>query len=94
MFKLNFGRKGLSGNALETRRIRVKGMAGKAHEVTIKKALFSKAGVREVYINREEGVVTVLFDPTLTDAAALNEMILRKGFFPSPVEARDSEAKK
>jgi copper chaperone CopZ len=61
-------------------------MAGKAHELTVKKALLSKAGVREVYINREEGVVSVSFDPTLTDVAELNQVILRKGFFPSPVE--------
>ncbi len=76
----------MGGNALEKRRIGIKGMAGKAHELTIKKALLSKAGVREVYINREEGVVTVSFDPTQTDDASLHEVIMRKGFFPEPAE--------
>jgi hypothetical protein len=86
MFKLIFGRNRTGGKSLETRRIGIKGMAGKANEVTVKKALLSKAGVREVYINRDEGVVSVSFDPAMTDVDSLNEVILRKGFFPVPVE--------
>jgi copper chaperone CopZ len=81
MFKLIFGKSRLGlGRPLETGRISVNGMTGKASAKTIKKALLTKTGVREVYINREEGVVTVSFDPTLTNIPALNDVILRKGY--------------
>ena len=73
---------GRSGHALETRRIRIKGMTDKRCERTIKKALLTKSGVREVYINRQEGTATVSFDPTRTDVESLSDVILRKGYFP------------
>lgn len=86
MFKMIFGRNGLAGRrSLETRRIGIKGMTGKDSALTIRKALLTKTGVREVYINREEGVATVSFDPTQTDIPALNDVILRKGYFPSEI---------
>jgi copper chaperone CopZ len=86
MFKLIFGRNRLGGGKLETRRLGVKGMTGKASGQTIKKALLTKTGVREVYVNREDGVVTVSFDPAQTDVPALSEVILRKGYVASPIE--------
>jgi len=70
------------GLAVETHRIRIKGMTCKQCERTIKKALLTKNGVREVYINRQEGIATVSFDPAQTDVAALSDVILRKGYFP------------
>src|SRR5690242_12510971 len=79
------GRRGRGGSTLETRRIGIKGMTCRRCEGTIKKALLTKSGVREVYIDREAGVATVSFDPTQTDINALNEVILRKGYFPGPV---------
>lgn len=87
MFKLMFGKNQMGGRPLETRRIGVKGINDKASGLTIKKALLTKTGVREVYINREEGVVTVSFDPSQTDVPALNEVILRKGYIASAIEA-------
>ena len=86
MFNI-FGR-GLrrSGHPLETQRIRIKGMTCKNCERTVKKALLTKSGVREVYINRQEGIATVSFDPVQTNLNALNDVILRKGYFPGVVE--------
>ena len=49
---------------------------------TIKKALLTKSGVREVYINRQAGVATVSFDPAQTYFPALSDVIMRKGYFP------------
>ncbi|HZQ48015.1 MAG TPA: cation transporter [Verrucomicrobiae bacterium] len=68
---------------VETHRIRIKGMTCKRCERTIKKALLTKNGVREVYINRQEGVADVSFDPAQTSVAALSDVILRKGYFPA-----------
>lgn len=84
MFKMLFGRGSLDGR-LETQRIGVKGMKDKSCARTVKKALLTKSGVREVYINRDEGVVTVSFDPSQTDVPELSDVILRKGYFPGPV---------
>ena len=81
------GRRG-RGHALETRRIGIKGMTCKRCERTIKKALLTKSGVREVYIDRESGVATVSFDPAQTDVPALNEVILRKGYVPGQPEEK------
>ena len=86
MFKLIFGKNRMGSGKVETRRIGVKGMTDKASGGTIKKALLTKTGVREVYVNRDEGVITVLFDPALTDVPALNEVILRKGYVASVIE--------
>jgi copper chaperone CopZ len=87
MLKFILGRKEPGGRrSLETRRIGVKGMSDKAQALTVKKALLTKSGVREVYINRDEGVVTVSFDPTQTGVPELSDVILRKGYFPNPLE--------
>jgi copper chaperone CopZ len=86
MFKLFFGKNRMGSGRVETRRIGIKGLAGKANAKTVKKALLTKTGVREVYINRDEGIVTVLFDPALTDVPALSEVILRKGYIASAIE--------
>ncbi len=86
MLKLFFGKNRMGSGKVETRRIGVKGLTDKANGKTVKKALLTKTGVREVYINRDEGVVTVMFDPALTDVPALNEVILRKGYIASAIE--------
>jgi copper chaperone CopZ len=86
MFKLFFGKNRMGSGRVETRRIGIKGLTGKANAKTVKKALLTKTGVREVYVNRDEGIVTVLFDPALTDVPALNEVILRKGYIASAIE--------
>lgn len=70
------------GHALETRRIRIKGMTSKNCGRTIKKALLTKNGVKEVNIDRQEGVATISFDPTQTDVTTLSGVIQRKGYFP------------
>ena len=85
MFNLLFKNR-REGQVLETARIRIKGMTCKGCEGTIKKALLTKNGVREVYINRDEGIASVTFDSTQTDVPALHQVILRKGYFPGPVE--------
>jgi copper chaperone CopZ len=86
MLKFLFGKNRMGSGKVETRRISVKGLADKANGKTVKKALLTKTGVREVYVNRDEGVVTVLFDPALTDVPALNQVILRKGYVASAIE--------
>jgi copper chaperone CopZ len=86
MFKLFFGKNRMGSGRVETRRIGIKGLTAKANAKTVKKALLTKTGVREVYINRDEGIVTVLFDPALTDVPALNQVILRKGYIASAIE--------
>lgn len=70
-----------TGQTVETR-IGIKGMTGKKCERTIKKALLTKSGVREVYINRETGVATVMYDPAQTDIPQLTQVIFRKGYIP------------
>ena len=69
-----------SRQPLETRRIRINGMTCRRCERTVKKALLTKSGVREVYINRQEGVATVSFDPAQTNLTALSDVIARKGY--------------
>jgi len=74
--------------SLETQRIAIKGMTCKKCERTIRKALLTKNGVKEVSIDRETGIAEISFDPSMTDIPTLNEVILRKGYAPSiPVEA-------
>ena len=58
-------------------------MTCKNCERTIKKALLSKSGVKEVYLNRETGTASVTFDAGQTDVASLFDVIRRKGYFPS-----------
>jgi len=85
MFNLLFKNR-REGQVLETARIRIKGMTCKGCEGTVKKALLTKNGVREVYINRDEGIASVTYDSAQTDIATLHQVILRKGYFPSAVE--------
>lgn len=81
MFNRLFRKHVWDGQTVETR-IGIKGMTSKSCARTIKKALLTKNGVREVYINRENGVATVMFNPAQTDVPSLNQVILRKGYFP------------
>jgi copper chaperone len=69
---------------LETKRIGIKGMTCNRCVKTVKKALLTKNGVKEVYIDLEKGVATVTYDPVLTDIPTLHQIILRKGYFPAP----------
>jgi len=66
-------------------------MTCKRCERTVKKALLTKNGVREVYVSRANGVATVSFDPDQTDIPQLTEVILRKGYVPGPVEEKTGE---
>jgi copper chaperone CopZ len=68
---------------LETKQIGIKGMTSDRCVRTLKKALLTKAGVKEVRIDREGGVATVTYDSTQTDIPALHEIILKKGYFPA-----------
>lgn len=68
---------------LETQDIGIKGMTCRGCAQTIKKALLTKNGVKQVYVDREKGVASVTFDPGLTDVPTLHQIILRKGYFPA-----------
>ena len=83
MFKsiFNFRRERQTG-ILETKQIGIKGMTCRRCVQTIKKALLTKSGVKEVNINLETGMATVTYDSTLIDLPVLHEIILRKGYFP------------
>ena len=67
---------------LETGRIEIKGMNVRGCERTIRKALLTKSGVKEVDLNRDTGVATIRFDPAQTDLHGLSEAIRRKGYLP------------
>jgi copper chaperone CopZ len=75
-----------SSRELETRQIRIRGMRDKNCERTIKKALLTKSGVKEVYIDRDEEIAKVTYDPARVDVPSLHQAILRKGYFPKPVD--------
>lgn len=77
---------GARSGVKETHRIGIKGMTCKRCERTIKKALLTKSGVKQVFVNREEGIATVTFDPAKTNVPALHQVILRKGYTPQAVE--------
>ena len=72
---------------LETARIGIKGMTCQRCVQTIKKALLTKSGVKEVYLDLKNGFASVTYDPTQMDIPTLHEIILRKGYFPGPAEA-------
>lgn len=84
LFK-SFGQR--QAHALETKEIGIKGMTCGRCVKTIKKALLTKNGVKEVHIDREKGVASVTYDPALTDIPTLHQIILRKGYFPVSVAA-------
>ncbi len=69
---------------LVTQEIGIKGMTCKSCVKTIKKALLTKNGVKQVYIDLESGVASVTYDPSLADVPTLHQIILRKGYFPVP----------
>ena len=69
---------------LITKEIEIKGMTCNRCVKTIKKALLTKNGVKEVSIDRENGMASVTYDPSLTDIPTLHQIILRKGYFPVP----------
>ena len=73
------------GRSLETHRIGIKGMTCNGCAKTIKKALLTKNGVREVYIDLDGGIASVTFDPTKADLPTLFQIIQRKGYFPSEI---------
>jgi copper chaperone CopZ len=78
--------RGRTAGPLETARINVKGMNSRKCEQTVKKALLTKNGVREVYLSRDNGVAVVVFDAGQTDIPTLHQVILRKGYIPSAPE--------
>ena len=78
---------------LETHRIAVKGMTCNRCAQTVKKALLTKNGVREVYIDLDGGVASVTFDPTKADLPTLFQIIQRKGYFPAEI-AEEATASK
>lgn len=71
---------------LETARFKIKGMTCRNCERTIKKALLTKNGVKEVYLSRDTGMASVTYDAAQTDVPELFEVILRKGYFPGAAE--------
>jgi copper chaperone len=84
MFKSIFGIQwGNRGRAFETRQIEIKGMTCRGCVQTIRKALLTKSGVKEVAIDLEGGIATVTFDSTLASLPDLYQVILKKGYFPS-----------
>lgn len=77
--------------SLVTARIGIKGMTCKHCVRTVKKALFTKAGVKKVFIDLKSGVADVTYDAKQTDVPALHQIILRKGYFPQ-LEAKAATA--
>ena len=69
-------------HSLESARIAIKGMTCKNWVHTIKKALLTKAGVKQVYIDLKAGIASVTYDPAQTNIPMLHDIILRKGYFP------------
>jgi copper chaperone CopZ len=70
-------------NPLESARIAIKGMTCKNCVQTIKKALLTKAGVKQVYIDLKSGIASVTYDPAQTNVPTLYDIIVRKGYFPA-----------
>jgi len=48
----------------------------------VRKALLTKAGVKQVYIDLKAGIASVTYDPAQTNIPMLHDIILRKGYFP------------
>lgn len=70
------------GQNLVTTRIGVKGMTCKRCVKTVKKALLTKAGVKQVLVDLKSGIASVTYDSNQTDVPSLQEIIIRKGYFP------------
>ena len=68
-----------------TVRIGIKGMTCKNCVRTIKKALFTRPGVKHVMIDLKTGIATVTYDAKQVDVPMLHQIILRKGYFPEAV---------
>jgi copper chaperone len=68
---------------LATTRISIKGMTCKNCVRTIKKALFTRPGVKRVLIDLKTGIASVTYDSNQTDVPTLHQIIVRKGYFPS-----------
>ncbi len=64
---------------LVTQEIGIKGMTCKSCVKTIKKALLTKNGVKQVYIDLESGVASVTYDPSLADRADASPDHLAEG---------------
>lgn len=79
LFKAYQARKGQN---LVTARIGVKGMTCKRCVRTVKKALLTKAGVKQVLVDLKTGMASVTYDANKTDVPALEQIIIRKGYFP------------
>lgn len=67
---------------LVTARIGVKGMTCRRCVKTVKKALLTKAGVKQVLVDLKSGTASVTYDSNQTDIRSLHEIIVRKGYFP------------
>jgi copper chaperone CopZ len=73
---------------LVTARIDIKGMTCKNCVRTIKKALFTRPGVKQVFIDLKTGIASVTYDANQTNVPTLHQIIVRKGYFPAvPAEA-------
>ena len=70
------------GQNLVTARIGVKGMTCQRCVRTVKKALLTKSGVKQVFVDLKTGIASVTYDSNKTDVPALQEIITRKGYFP------------
>ena len=73
------------GRNLVTARIGIRGMTCKRCVRTVKKALLTKTGVRQVLVDLKTGVASVTYDANKTDVPALQQIITRKGYFPEAV---------
>ena len=82
LFKAYQERKGVS---LVTARIGIKGMTCKRCVKTVKKALLTKTGVKQVFVDLKTGIASVTYDSNKTDVPALEQIIARKGYFPEAV---------
>jgi len=79
LFKAYQARKGQN---LMTARIGIKGMTCKSCVRTVKKALLTKTGVKQVFVDLKTGTASVTYDSNKTDVPALQQIITRKGYFP------------
>lgn len=65
---------------MKTVKIRVSGMTCGGCERSVQNALTRREGVTSARADRNEGVVSVDFDPAVVDVAALEKAITEAGF--------------
>ena len=79
------------GQEWVTKRIGIKGMTCKNCVRTIKKALFTRPGVKHVLIDLKTGIASVTYDARQVDIPTLYQIIQRKGYFPEePAEVEQA----